>query len=197
MIVPMFPLPAVRLFPGQVMPLHIFEPRYRAMVEDLLDNAGLLVMATVAPEHRGDLQGAPPIDPVAGLGEIVQHERFPDGRFLIVLLGKSRTRITEVASPHPYRLVDVRPFDEVLPQGEAAKCLESEIRAALSSFGKDTAEIPAAAPLSHLIDVLLLKSRPGEKDQSDAFAEPDLARRGALALAAHRRGGQSSGNDER
>src|SRR6185436_16317400 len=84
-IVPLFPLPNVFLYPGCVMPLHIFEPRYRQMIEDQLDGPGQIVMGTVPSEHAADLDGAPPVRPIAGLGEIFRHERLPDGRFLIWL----------------------------------------------------------------------------------------------------------------
>ena len=77
-VVPMFPLPGVFLFPGQVMPLHIFEPRYRQMIEDLLDGPGRLVMATILEEQSGADVEHPDVLPVAGLGEIWRHEKLPD-----------------------------------------------------------------------------------------------------------------------
>ena len=72
---PMFPLGTV-LFPSMVLPLHVFEPRYRAMVEDLLDSPGRLVIATVPEEHVAELPGSPPVYPVAGLGEIGRHVSY-------------------------------------------------------------------------------------------------------------------------
>ena len=52
-VAPLFPLPNVFLFPGCVMPLHVFEPRYRQMVEDLLDGPGQVVMGTLEQDHAG------------------------------------------------------------------------------------------------------------------------------------------------
>src|SRR5215468_1542148 len=104
-VVPMFPLPGVFLFPGQLLPLHIFEPRYREMIGDLLDGPGRLVMGTVLPDHESELPGAPPMYPTAGLGEIGRHEHLADGRFNILLVGLSRVSIREVESERLYRKV--------------------------------------------------------------------------------------------
>jgi hypothetical protein len=51
-VAPVFPLPGVFLFPGQIMPLHVFEPRYRQMIEDSLDGPGRLVIGTVLEKDR-------------------------------------------------------------------------------------------------------------------------------------------------
>src|SRR5260370_6859992 len=77
-VVPLFPLPEFFLYPRTVMPLRIFEPRFQQMVEDLLDTSGRLVIGAVVPGHERELMGAPPVHPVAGLGEIVKHEHVPD-----------------------------------------------------------------------------------------------------------------------
>jgi len=64
--VPMFPLPGAFLFPSQILPLHVFEPRYRQMVEDSLDTAGRIVLATLAERSAGALpEEPPPVLPVA------------------------------------------------------------------------------------------------------------------------------------
>jgi Lon protease-like protein len=89
-VAPVFPLPGVFLFPLQILPLHIFEPRYRKMIEDSLDGPGRIVLATVPENHAGELDGAPPVLPIAGLGEIARHQRLPDGRFLVWLAAHAR-----------------------------------------------------------------------------------------------------------
>src|SRR5262245_65679446 len=86
-VLPVFPLPGVWLFPHVVLPLHIFEPRYRQMVEESLDGPGRIVLATVEPGQEGQLAGAPLFHPLAGMGVIRHHEKQPDGRFNILLLG--------------------------------------------------------------------------------------------------------------
>src|SRR5882672_2663150 len=154
-IVPMFPLPNVFLFPGTLMPLHIFEPRYRQMIEDSLDGPGRLVVATVLEAHHDECAGAPPVHHVAGLGEIARHERLPDGRFLIVLAGLARVLIREVPSDRLYRKVEAIPLREV----EAGKGREAGLRARLEravlARCTDLHNLPGDMPLGQLTDFLL------------------------------------------
>jgi len=69
-VVPLFALPHVWLFPYVILPLHIFEERYKQMIQDILDGPGRIVLATVQDGHEDDLAGSPPVYPIAGLGEI-------------------------------------------------------------------------------------------------------------------------------
>jgi ATP-dependent Lon protease len=100
---PIFPLPQVVLFPKAILPLHIFEPRYRAMLRDCLAAHRVMAMALVAgPSHGGD-HGHPPIRSVAGAGLIVEHQPLPDGRANILLHGCVRVRLEELPFLSPYR----------------------------------------------------------------------------------------------
>lgn len=102
---PIFPLPGVVLFPGTLLPLHIFEPRYRAMVSDALAGERLIGMAMLDPTRSA--AGVPPILPVGGAGRIVEEERLEDGRFNIVLEGVWRYRILREEPSAPYRVASV------------------------------------------------------------------------------------------
>ncbi len=104
---PLFPLPDFFLFPGAVAPLHIFEPRYRQMVTDLLDTSGRIVLAAYRPTGPRTRSG-PAVMPVAGLGEIVHHETLADGRFLIWVMGLGRVMVSEVPSDRLYRKTNAR-----------------------------------------------------------------------------------------
>jgi Lon protease-like protein len=105
-IIPVFPLPGVVLLPGEVLPLHIFEPRYREMMHDALAN--FRVIGLVEPEPDVDLAGAPPLQQRGCLGLIAQHRQLGDGRYLIWLLGLERFRIdNEIDAPTGYRQVKV------------------------------------------------------------------------------------------
>lgn len=101
--IPLFPLPGVVLLPGTLLPLHIFEPRYRAMVADALNGHRTIGMAMLrADEDSGDAR--PAIRPIGGAGEIVEADELEDGRYNILLEGRFRYRILEeVTSPTPYR----------------------------------------------------------------------------------------------
>jgi Lon protease-like protein len=111
--IPIFPLPDVVLFPHTLLPLHIFEPRYRQMVRDCLAGDKRLAMALLKPGWEKDYYGRPPIYPVAGAGEIIQHEELADGRFNILLRGTMRIAITaEMPSDKSYRLARARPVPD-------------------------------------------------------------------------------------
>ncbi|MGE5722738.1 MAG: LON peptidase substrate-binding domain-containing protein [Sphingomonadales bacterium] len=100
--VPIFPLAGALLFPRSQLPLHIFEPRYRAMVRDAL--AGERLIAMVQPR---DAKEPPAIFGVGCLGRIIGSEQLDDGRYNIVLEGIGRVRITREADVEtPYRQVD-------------------------------------------------------------------------------------------
>jgi Lon protease-like protein len=110
---PVFPLPRTVLLPGALLPLHVFEPRYRALVTHCLDEQIPLGIATVKPGHDPDKEVAPPLCPEVGIGELVAHQPFPDGRSNIVLQYVGRMHITsELPSEHPFRLVRGRVLDD-------------------------------------------------------------------------------------
>ena len=113
-----FPLPDVVLFPGTVLPLHVFEPRYVDMTRDVV--AGSRHMAIVRLRHgfQTDYHGRPPVVPVAGYGEIIACQELPGDRFAIAVRGAGRIRIErELPAERSYReveatLLEDRPFDE-------------------------------------------------------------------------------------
>jgi ATP-dependent Lon protease len=101
--VAIFPLPQVVLFPGAVMPLHIFEPRYRSMTRDALATTRLVCVTLIPEDHDVDGFGQPGIAEVAGLGEIVRCDALPDGRFNILVEGRARVKLDELPFRRPYR----------------------------------------------------------------------------------------------
>ena len=105
--VAVFPLPQVVLFPGALMPLHIFEARYRAMTRDLVASTRRICIAQIPEDHDIDAQGQPGIARVAGIGEIVKCDALPDGRFNILVEGKARVQLAELPFRRPYRRADL------------------------------------------------------------------------------------------
>lgn len=102
----LFPLPNAALFPGAELPLHIFEPRYRAMTERALAGSKLILLGRLRPGYEPNYHGRPPVFDVAGLGRITRDVRHADGRFDIVLSGIARVRIVaELPPDQPYRVV--------------------------------------------------------------------------------------------
>jgi uncharacterized protein len=91
--IPIFPLPNVVLFPAALLPLHIFEPRYRAMVTDALDGERLIGMVMLRPDWERQYEGAPPVYGVGCAGFITHADQLPDGRYNILLRGLEKFRI--------------------------------------------------------------------------------------------------------
>jgi Lon protease-like protein len=107
--IPIFPLPGVVFFPGTLLPLHIFEPRYRAMVEDVLTANGVIGMALAVTDGSdpASFHRDPPVRRLGGAGRIVEHERLEDGRYKIVLEGEFRYRIVSEEASGLYRVATV------------------------------------------------------------------------------------------
>lgn len=111
-IVPVFPLPEVVLFPEAVLPLHVFEPRYRILARDAVAGDGWIVIALLQPGWELDYEGRPPIHEVACAGQIVHSQELPDGRWYLTLKGVHRVRIVEELPGGDYRRARVEPLPE-------------------------------------------------------------------------------------
>lgn len=142
--VPIFPLPTVVLFPNTVVPLHIYEARYRAMIEDALKSDRLIAMALLKPGWERDYEGAPPVHDVLGVGRILRDERLEDGRFNILLHGLARARIEELFPPAPYRRARVRVLPE--PSGAVSPRLE-RVRLGLLAVYSSVLNSGSAGPI--------------------------------------------------
>lgn len=102
---PVFPLPNVVLFPHVALPLHVFEPRYREMVEHALENERLIAMALLKSGWEPEYDGRPPIHEMVCLGRITTDERLESGRYNIVVTGIHRAVVLEeVDAGLPYRV---------------------------------------------------------------------------------------------
>jgi Lon protease-like protein len=123
--VPIFPLPDVTLFPRTLLPLHIFEARYRAMITDALARDRRICMVRLRPGFEADYAGKPEVYQVGGLGEIVSCERLATGRYDLVLRGLSRVRLgQERPTDTLYRVVVVEPIDDVAPLTDVKPILD-------------------------------------------------------------------------
>ena len=121
--VPLFPLPGVVLFPRAVLPLHIFEDRYRAMTADALAGEKLVAMALLRPGWEKSYYGRPAIEPVVCVGRILSHEKLPDGKYNFLLQGVCRARVVREngggggagaagAGEKTYRTAQLEPLEE-------------------------------------------------------------------------------------
>jgi len=89
---PIFPLPDLTLFPHTMLPLHIFEARYRAMITDCLSRDRRLAVVGLRPGYEASYDGRPAVYEVMGVGRIVQWERMATGRYNLLLQGQCRAR---------------------------------------------------------------------------------------------------------
>lgn len=124
--IPVFPLPDVVFFPGTVLPLHVFETRYRAMVKDALQADRMIAIALLRPGWEQRYAGNPDCFPVATAGRIEELSTTPDGRYYFKLAGVVRVRLGEVLRDAPYRLmraeeIPERPIDETDPAVRSKK----------------------------------------------------------------------------
>jgi hypothetical protein len=111
--VPLFPLPNVVLFPRAVLPLHVFEERYKAMTADVLRGRRPIAMTLLKPGWEKHYYNRPAIEPIVCVGTILSHERLPDGKFNFLLQGRVRARIVrEVDIERPYRVAELEPLRE-------------------------------------------------------------------------------------
>jgi Lon protease-like protein len=113
---PVFPLPDVVLFPHALLPLHVFEPRYRQLTRDVLATNKLVGVPLLVEQ---EVPGAPPphFAPVFGVGEVMMAQELPDGRFNLVLRGRARVRIDEeLITDGPYRLVKATEIPDEIPR---------------------------------------------------------------------------------
>ena len=156
---PLFPLPNAVLFPGVYLPLHIFEPRYRAMVQDALDGDRIIGMTLLKPGFEAEYEERPPIYPIGCAGLIAHAEPLPHGRFNIVLQGLERFRVIDEDQSQAYRVARIElldalgaPADPLTVQGLRQR-LESLIVPMMEKAGGDLSIPPAMgdADLIHAI----------------------------------------------
>lgn len=133
MRLPHFPLHAV-LFPHLPLPLHVFEERYRAMARDVMADgspyAGRFVVSMIVegPEVGGDAV----TQPLGTICEVRSAERFPDGRWLLLVVGVARARILGVDRSGLYAVAEVEPIAE--RTGLDAASLVPQVQAALDAY---------------------------------------------------------------
>ena len=121
--IPVFRLPNVVLFPNVFLPLHIFEPRYRQLVDDALKGDRIIGMVLLRPGWEADYGGRPAVYPIGCAGVITHAERLPDGRFNIVLRGMEKFRVIGEESGKAYRVARV----DAVPE-PAADLVRAEMR---------------------------------------------------------------------
>ena len=143
---PIFPLPDLTFFPHTMLPLHIFEARYRAMITDCLSRDRRLAVVGLRPGYEADYEGRPAVHRVTGVGRIVQWERLASGRYNLVLRGECRARIDrELPADTLYRMVAATPLEDRGAEGPAVADLTAQVRSRtariLAAVGRSGADL--------------------------------------------------------
>ena len=102
---PLFPLPNVVFFPGMLLPLNVFEPRYLDLIRHCLAHDRIVAIPLLKAGYQENYEGRPPIHSIVGAGVISGHRVLEDGRMTVVLKGLERLRIVdELPEAHSFRL---------------------------------------------------------------------------------------------
>ncbi|MEQ8822558.1 MAG: LON peptidase substrate-binding domain-containing protein [Sumerlaeia bacterium] len=144
-VAPLFPLPGFVLFPRTMVPLHIFEPRYRQMVQDVLAGDQRIATAQLRPGWEDGYEGRPPVYRMVTLARILHEERLPQGRYNIIVEGIQRARIVEEPRTDKlYRLTKVAPVTEAFHEDErdSLKSATEETVRLVETLGELTPDLP-------------------------------------------------------
>ncbi len=133
----LFALSDTVLLPHAILPLHIFEPRYQQMVSHCLDQTGQIAIGTFErrnPSDPGSPEGAP-VRIAVCVGQIIQHDALPDGRFNILLHGVCRAKIKQILEPEgdrAYRMAEISPIESVEGPPSPMPMVREDLRAMLT-----------------------------------------------------------------
>jgi uncharacterized protein len=196
----LFPLPNCVLFPGVVQPLHIFEPRYRAMMRDVLAGQSLLAMALLKPGWEQGYYGMPEIYPRLCVGRVIAHELLDDGKYNLLLQGIARADVVSQSRREGewgiYRAGMLKKAVEgelsdahealqrqVLRQMfEKTALRELTVAPALSSLFEEPRDGEPAASVARLIDAISFSLVQDVEAKQRILEEDNLAHRGELLL---------------
>ena len=128
----LFPLNAV-LFPGAVLNLHIFEARYKQMIDECLSSGEGFGVALIA---EGAEAGDPNVTPheIGSIAEIVDVQSLPFDRYFISTVGRQRFRICEIVSREPYLMVDADVLEESEDEDDEIARLSERVRALFAEY---------------------------------------------------------------
>jgi uncharacterized protein len=174
--IPLFPLADVTLFPHTRQPFHIFEPRYRAMVEDALAGDSIIGMVLLEPGFEAQYEGRPPVYGIGCAGVIVASELLPDGRYNVLVRGLAKFRILGEDHSRLYRMASVEGLaEQVAPEERVLLARRRrQLEEALRSVGMASEIPPPGLADEEAIDglALSLQLRPAQRQELLEAAGP-------------------------
>lgn len=199
-VVPLFPLPGIVLFPRMIVPLHVFEPRYRAMVANAVLGDHTIALALLRPGWEPLYHTLrAPICRTIGVGRILQHEQTDDGNYNLLLCGIGRAVVVEELTAleqithRAYRQARIEPIETFCSGAEADQDgLRREILSAVETNAGLPAELREAwlrlrdddePAFADFVD-MLAAGLPGDAELRQCLLEePDDMARAAVILA--------------
>ncbi len=182
---PLFPLPNVVLLPRAILPLHVFEDRYRAMMADALTSSRQIAMALLKPGWEKDYHGRPAIEPVVCVGRILQHEKLADGCYNLLLQGVARATIVNIHDSHAYQCASLEPVAEtevmeidLADHRRVLKKFFEDGRVTMTDLSKHLMKLfDSPVSTSDLVDVLAFTLIPDVQTKQALLADGDVKRR--------------------
>jgi len=141
----MFPLPNLVMFPHVMQALHIFEPRYRALFEEAIEDDRLIALGSLAPGWEGDYEGRPPLRPTACLCRIATHQKTDEGTYNVLVLGVRRLKLLRELPPKKlFRVVESEIIDDFEPADADPGVAAALQQRLLAAFKQAMPRIPNA-----------------------------------------------------
>jgi Lon protease-like protein len=191
-----FPLPNLVMFPHVMQALHIFEPRYRALFEEAIEDDRLVALGVLAAGWEDDYSGRPPLRSTACLCRIATHQKTDQGTYNVLVLGVRRLRLVRELPPKKlFRVVEADIVDDAEPpsaQPGAAAALQQKL---LTAFKQAMPRIPNAyeqldqllgsqITLAMLTDIVAYTIDLDLETKMRLLGESDVVRRTELLLEA-------------
>jgi len=184
--IPLFPLPNLVLMPKAILPLHIFEQRYRDMTRDALISKRQIGMALLKSGWEKQYHGKAAIDPIICVGTILTHEQLSDGRYNLLLQGHTRARLVrELKTETLYRVAELeviesQPVVEIDLTADRGRMIELFANASLArtSIGQQFAKLlQSTMPTQEVADLAAFTFIEDVNIKQELLAETDVCRR--------------------
>jgi Uncharacterized protein, similar to the N-terminal domain of Lon protease len=191
-----FPLPNLVMFPHVMQPLHIFEPRYRAMLEEALEDDRLIAMGILAPGWEQQSEGRPTLRNTACLCRVATYQQTEKNTYNVLMLGVRRLRLVKELPPKKlFRVVESEILDDVLPEDVAEAEVSELQQSLLASFKRSLPKMPDSfeqldqllgnqITLGMLCDIVAYTINLDLESKVRLLAEVEVMRRAELLLAA-------------
>lgn len=189
----LFPLPNLVLFPGVIQALNLFEPRYRQLIADVLEDDKLITTALVKPDPVNLTMPVPEICQTVCVGKVITHAQLENGTYNLLLAGVSRaTIVDELASDTLYRQARV----ELIQESSLLESEEESLRIKLIQLFKSTRGIESQLDdkamdefvsskmdIGQLTDLIAYASGISPLDQQHVLETPDVRERSRFLIS--------------